>query len=364
MNSITALSTRTTMNGKPVLHVPVSTVLNLESGFQHKLLCDGPALALGDGCAFSCAFCYVPAVYQKLDRIRVALATFNETHGTALKHEDVVILREGAIEVLRAQLVDRKGRPKYKDDPNDRRVVYSSPADDVAANMDLVRATAAAVALILELTTWHVRLLSKSNLLPNVASLLYESANRDGPGKPYRVEDVHERVIFGFSTGTIHDGLARVFEKGTPLVSKRIEALRMMQDNNFRTFGMVCPSLPRYPGSYGRWAADVAGMLRPEKLEHVWAEVINLRGESFKRTWDALRAGGFVAEAEMIDKVSHDAEAWENYDRATFLGHAEVYDQWIGKLRFLTYVKPYTLSWWQKQIGRGAVLLGEAAHVR
>jgi DNA repair photolyase len=354
---------RTTMNGKPVLRVPVKTVLNLESGFGEKLLSDGPALALGEGCAYSCSFCYVPSVYQKQTRIEEALKAYNAAHKTALKHEDVVILREGAIETLRGQLLHGgTGKPKWKD-PTDRRVVYASPADDVAANMELVKATVEACALILEHTCWQIRLLSKSNLLPVVAVRLMDHPRCERPsagakGYGFTPDDVRARMIFGFSTGTLDDKLAKAFEEGTPLVSKRIEALHVMQDNGFRTFGMVCPSLPVLGDNYSAWARDVADALRPDKLEHVWAEVINVRGDSFTRTFAALTAARFAEEAIAIARVAKDRHAWEFYNRRTFEAHAAVYDKWVGKLRFLTYVEPWTREWWQKKIAHGAVILG------
>lgn len=339
------------MNGKPVFRVPVKTVLNLHSGFETKLLCDGPALALGDACAYSCSFCYVPAIYQKMDRIRALLER------EKLKHEDVVIIREAAIEVLRGQLLHPGGKRKFPD-PEDRRVVYSSPADDVAANMDLVRATFEACKLILEHTEWQIRLLSKSNLLPKLASMLCEWAAtlNDNDG----VEMIRRRMIFGVSTGTLDDKLASVFEEGTPNVTKRIESLHVLQDNGFRTFAMVCPSLPM--GSideYQAFAHEAKIRLRYEKCEHVWAEVINLRGDSFRRTYKALNDAGFDRLAYIIDKVSHISDAWETYNRETFLAHAKVCDQFVGKLRYLTYVKDSNRPWWEKHIGRGAVILSK-----
>lgn len=344
---------RTTMNGKPVFRVPVKTVLNLHSGFETKLLCDGPALALGDACAYSCSFCYVPAIYQKLDRVRALL----EREG--LKHEDVVIIREAAIDVLRGQLLHPGGQRKFPDE-SDRRVVYSSPADDVAANMDLVRATFEACKLILAHTNWQIRLLSKSNLLPKLAAMLVEWATSELDEEALRttVEMVYARMIFGVSTGTLDDKLASVFEEGTPNVTKRIESLHVLQDNGFRTFAMVCPSLPM--GSidkYQAFAHEAKMRLRYEKCEHVWAEVINLRGDSFKRTYKALNDAGFDRLAYLIDKVSHDSDAWETYNRETFLAHALVCDSLVGKLRYLTYVKDANRGWWEKNISRGAVIL-------
>lgn len=344
----TPTNERTTMNGKPVFRVPVKTVLNLHSGFEEKLLCDGPALALGDACAYSCSFCYVPAIYQKLDRVRELLAREGK------RHDEVVIIREAGLEVLRGQLCHPNGEPRFLDE-NDRRVVYSSPADDVAANMDLVRATVEACAIILLNTNWQIRLLSKSNLLPKLAAMLIAK----GLGLGGWDEQVRTRMIFGVSTGTLDDEVAGVIEEGTPLVSRRINSLHVLQDNGFRTFAMVCPSLPLNDRqSYASFAESMRDALRYEKCEHVWAEVINLRGASFTRTVGGLRAAGLENRAHLLELVSNDLEAWEQYNRCTFLAHAKVCDEYVGKLRFLTYVKPSTRGWWEKHIARGAVILG------
>lgn len=351
------LAPRTTMNGKPILRVPVKTVLNLESLFAEKLLSDGPALALGEGCAYSCAFCYVPAVYQKLDRIREAIANYNAANKTALRHEDFVILRNEALAILERQLTAKP----YKADKADRRVLYTSPADDVAANMDLVKHTAEAVALILRHTNWQIRLLSKSNLLPKLAAILVDGAASESAG--YSVQDVMERTIWGVSTGTLDDRLAKAFEEGAPLVSKRIASLHVLQDNGFRTYGMICPSLPLdHYVEYEQMAEAFASALRYDRMEHVWAEVINLRGESFRRTYTALGNAGFARAAFLVDRVSSDSRHWEDYNRRTFEAHAKVTSAWIGKLRFLTYVDKSTLAWWQLRIAAGAVLLGKEAH--
>jgi DNA repair photolyase len=337
------------MNGKPVFRVSVKTVLNLKSGFEAKLLCDGPALALGDACAYDCAFCYVPAIYQKLDRVRETLAAAGK------EHHEVVILRENGLEVLKAQLVHPDGTRKFA--RSDKRVLYSSPADDVAANMDLVRTTIAACKLILEYTNWEIRLLSKSPLLVRVAVGLLEEGLDDVPW-PITSDEIRARMIFGFSTGTLDDDVAAAIEGGTPKVSKRIEALHMLQDNGFRTFAMVCPSLP-LPSriAYSRFAAEAAARLRYDRCEHVWAEAINLRGKSFERTIAALRDAGFDAQADRLAAVALNSDAWEEYNRETFLAHVEATNRMIGKLRYLVYPKPRDRSWWEKNIAAGAVLL-------
>jgi DNA repair photolyase len=228
---------RSCMNGKPVFEIPAKTIINFESGFKPKLLCDGPVFNLGSACVYSCDFCYVPDMSDKQ-------RPYFEKHGITGKHEDIVIRRAGAIARLRAELTDRSGRPKFKT-ADDRRMIYSSTSVDVAGTMELVRETIEACKIILDMTNWQIRLLSKSNLLPKIAQEL--STYRD-------------RMIYGVSTGTLDDDLARVFEKGTPLVSKRIASLHWLQDNGFRTFGMICPSLPQT--DYYKWARQMHAAIR------------------------------------------------------------------------------------------------------
>lgn len=324
---------RTTMNGKPVFEIPVKSVINFHSGFKEKLLCDGPTFSTGTACAYSCTFCYVPAVYRKL------LDAFLKQVGK--RHDEIVIRRADAMAVLRGQLCKPNGLPKYLS-PDDQRVIYSSPAVDVAANMELVRETIEACTLILTTTKWQIRLLSKSNLLPKIAKTLHE-----------RLPEARERVIYGVSTGTLDNKLAQAFEQGCPLVSKRIESLHWLQDHGFRTFGMICPSLPQT--NYQHFAIQMHEALRADRCEHIWAEVINVRGESMVQTVAALRAAGYEAEATALHRVSTDKDAWEDYSIATFLAHAPLYAP--GKLRFLQYVNAGNRGWWERYREQGAVLL-------
>ncbi len=317
------------MNKKPVYEIPAKSVINFKSGFGHKLLCDGLTFSTGSACAYSCSFCYVPDMMEKSPHLR----------GITAKHEDIVIRRHGALQVLRDQLTTR-GQPRFPD-AADKRVIYSSPLVDVAANLELVKETIEACLIILELTHWDIRLLSKSNLLPRVAD-----------GIP---EKWAQRMIYGVSTGTLDDGLAKAFEQGTPLVSKRLESLWRLQDRGLRTYGMLCPSLPLPDGNYFSMANDMAHAIRVDKCEHVWAEVINVRGESMTRTVTALREAGYEAHAEALQRVSTDKEEWERYSRETFLGHAWYISD--AKLRFLQYKTAANKAWWSQYVGEGAVLL-------
>jgi DNA repair photolyase len=334
------------MNGKPVLHRNAKTVLQMNAeAFEEKRLCDGLILNPGDSCAYSCAFCYVSSLPLKF-LVRRVLKEHEEKTGEFLEHSDAVIRRTSSTDVLLGQLLNPSGVRKFPDD-QDHRVVFSSSTVDVGANVELLRETAELCNLILEHTGWQIRLLSKGHLLPKLVA--------DG----MIPEKYHHRLIFGFSTGTVDDRVAQAIEKGTALVSKRIQSLHWLQDHGFRTFGMICPSLPQQ--DYGKFSEQVCEAIRVDRCEHVWAEPINLRGKSLDKTLAALKAEGLDEEAGRMERVSGagHGNAWEEYARQTFLAHARNIP--AEKLRFLQYIDVKTADWWAEQRKHGAVLLGSSA---
>lgn len=320
------------MNGKPVFIVPSKSVINFKSHFDKKFLCDGMTFTAGSACAYSCSFCYVESMMLKQQE-------WLQEHGVTGDHMSHVVRREKAVEILRKQI---KSKPEVF--RKKRQVIYASPLVDVAANMDLVRETVDICKVILSETLWDIRLLSKSNLLPKVAQGLVDW-------------DIHNRgkvrVIYGVSTGTLDDNLAAAFEEGTPKVSKRIESLHWLQDNGYRTFGMICPSLPQR--DYVKFAEDMHTALRADRCEHVWAEVINVRGDSFTRTEKCLNEADYNVDAEFLRLVANDKDQWEQYARDTFEAHAPLYKP--GQLRFLQYVNKTNEAYWKSNESRGAVLL-------
>jgi DNA repair photolyase len=335
-------------NGKPVIFIDVKNVLSDESAkFHDKLLCDGLTMNAGDACVFSCAFCYVPAAMIKLHAAR--LAEFNHETGLNFDLSQVVIRRRNFLEVLKKQLRHEDGSRIYGD-PNDQRVLYSSTLVDVAGNMELLRETAAACILIFENTAWQIRLLSKSSLLAQLVT------------KNLIPKQYHHRLILGFSTGALDDDLAEAIESGTGKVSMRIKALHELQDLGIRTFGMICPSLPYgRQEDYDEFSRAMCQALWVDRCEHVWAEVINLRGQSLEKTVKALHDAKFYAEEELLKGVSGPGSrtAWEEYARMTFEAHQKHIP--ANKMRFLQYVKNDTADCWSCMRKQGAVLLGKAA---
>jgi len=338
------MSERLTMNGKPVFTVPAKTVVNFDSRFDKKLLCDGITFTAGNACVYDCAFCYVDDMQRKARE-------WHEKNGVTYPpegHSGVVIRITNAVQLARKQILSKPIEFRMA-----KKVIYASPKVDVAGNMELVRETVEICKVVLELTNWDIRLLSKSNLLPKIAQSLEDwSAMGVGLGDDDAVMP-SERVIYGVSTGTLNDKLAAAFEGGTPKVSKRIESLYWLQNNGFRTFGMICPSLPQ--DDYLAFARQMASALRVDKMEHVWAEVINARGESFTKTHKALLDAGFEHEAQMFKEISEIKWKWEGYANDTFLAHKAFIPP--EKLRFLQYVTKETEPFWKKQTQFGAVML-------
>jgi DNA repair photolyase len=320
-----------TIGAKPRFFVRSNAVINTTSDFGHKLLCDCLTFTAGHACTFKCAFCYVAAMMRKNRNLNLLLKR------RGLRHEDIVVEITDAATVTRKSLL-RYGRPRY-DDPNDTRIIYASPLVDVAGTMDQAEVTVDICRAILELTHWQIRLLSKSTLLLQVAEELTEFKSR---------------MIFGFSTGTMDDATTKSFEIGTSPVSKRLAALKQLQDQGFRTFGMLCPILPQ--ADYAEFAELVAERIDIGRCEHVWAEVLNRRGDSMHATSKALQRGGWHAEADRLDLVAHDKVAWGKYAENTFLALTKVIP--TEKLRFLQYVNRHNYHVWDKYQPQGAVLLG------
>jgi hypothetical protein len=114
-----------------------------------------------------------------------------------------------------------------------------------------------------------------------------------------------------------------------------------------RTFGLIWPSLPK--DDYDHFSRDICEAILVNRCEHIWAEALNVRGKSFKRTLAGLHTAGFEDNAMALSKVMVPGKksAWEDYARATFEAHTRNIPR--GKLRFLQYVTDDTKAWWSER---------------
>jgi DNA repair photolyase len=311
-----------------------SRILNPDSDFKSKLLCDGPTFSPGSSCFFTCTYCYVEAMMH-----RGGSAVSEAVRGSGKDFQKLVIRRSGGMNRLRQELASLSVDAKRA-----KKVVYTSPAVDIAATEEMAFETIQLCSEILNSTNWDIRLLSKSPLIIRIADEFRHQ------GK--------DRLIFGLSTGTLNDQVAKAVEPDAPAPSLRVQALRELQRQGFRTFGMLCPILPQNPVDY---VAQAAELIDFEKCEHVWAEVLNRRGKSMDRTAQALEGAGLNGWAENLHRVfgKGSTQAWESYARSTFAALSAIL--LVPKLRFLQYVTAESLHFWEAQQPLGAVLLGESA---
>jgi DNA repair photolyase len=325
--------------GKNYFTIPSATVLNMGSGFIHKDLCSAGTLTAGSACAYSCVYCSVGAtMFRSPDTAILRLL--------GIKHEDAVIRRLKPAKILREQLTYRDGSPRYKD-PSDRRVVILSPIVDPLPSIEFLEETLELVLLIMELTNWDVRILTKSMLVKKLAARIPEE---------YRL-----RIIYGLSIGILDDDMANSVERLTSLPSKRIEAYQELRAQGLRTYSMHCPILPQK--DYPAFAERLASSVDWEKDEHVWAEALNSRGESNEKTITALGTTGFNAEAELLKESTRSHDAWElEYNRPLFEALAAICPP--GKLRYLVYATDKDRDYWLARRDRGAVVLGKDSSLK
>jgi len=150
-----------------------------------------------------------------------------------------------------------------------------------------------------------------------------------------------DRVLVGISlTGTTaKEDVLAVTEPNASPISERMAALRTAHKMGLRTYGMLCPLLPGIADDptqidrLVRFAASVGA-------EEVFAEAVNPRGNGLRRTEEALRNGGHIAEADAVARIRKRVH-WSPY-AAAMLGNLQVAMRKrmnTKQLRFLLYPK-------------------------
>lgn len=337
---------KNTILAKPVIYSN-SSVFNNKSGFGKKNLCDFLTFTAGTACAYSCQYCYVNAMVGRRKYVKDALATLAEESGSSPKDlREVVIRRSNPIEKLERALGDRFMGPKWKG-----KVIYASPLVDVAATGEMAAETVEMCRVILERSSLDIRLLSKS---PLIESHVARELDADAVFQ----QKARKRIIFGISTGTLNEQVSRAIEPNAPSLKRRIEAITRLQADNWRTFGMLCPILPQDPAAYAQRASE---LLELKRFEHVWAEVLNTRGDSMARTIAALDQAGLSIWGDALREISGKGARtqWETYARGMFEELIKVVPARHDgpRLQFLQYACTATEAWWKARISFGAVVL-------
>jgi DNA repair photolyase len=183
---------------------------------------------------------------------------------------------------------------------------------------------------------WTVRILTKNATVMEDFDLI----------KKHR-----DRVLVGVTlTAAPRNGnLLDVIEPHASPIADRMAVYSAARDAGLRVYGMLCPVMPYLT------ADDIDSMIRfvlEHGAEEVFVESINARGPALKTTEEALRAAGFIAEADRVGEVRH-AEGWSNFTRQLLetVQASFIRQRALSKLRFLLYPSLLTdadKSWIQR----------------
>jgi DNA repair photolyase len=293
-------------------------------GFKHKLLADY-SVNIGNICEFGCSFCYVPSVTSKQ---RVVIDILEK--GYSYDQFSCYRYKNNILETVTKDLI--------KISPNDRGVVFFCTTCDPCATLEHADTTIEVIKLIMKKSNLNVRVLSKSILIKNIAEAL----------------TIHsKRIFYGLSTGTSLDEVSKAIEQNASPIRKRVEVLHWLQDNNFRTYGMICPVIPSEVDS----VKELLDQIRPKFCEDVWVEAVNVRGKSLLNTYEKLLGAGLEKHANELQRVMGNKDNWREYSKKLFLNFQYEMRKrnQLKKLHFLQYVSPEDKEFFGKQ--EGAVCL-------
>ncbi len=141
-------------------------------------------------------------------------------------------------------------------------IVFSMQTDGFSPRLANYGTTKAALAMVLDRTSFRIRVLTKNAVVgykPWIDFFLKY------PG----------RFVIGLSIGTMDNAWAKLVERKASLPSARIRALNNLQDAGVPTFGMLCPVFPH--AVEGDGLERLVDAIRPNLVEHVWAEPYNDR---------------------------------------------------------------------------------------
>lgn len=180
--------------------------------------------------------------------------------------------------------------------------------------------TTAAAKLILNQSNLQVRILSKRSKIVDVATELSEFKGR---------------VTYNLSTGTCLDEISKSVEANASPIKERVAVLHWLQDNGYRTFGMICPVLPSEKGRI----KELLDQIRPEFCEAIWVEAINDKGASLANTLFALNKSGLEWHAYALKEIMGNKDLWRKYTQDLYLGFRRELRKthMLHKLRFLQY---------------------------
>lgn len=310
------------MKNKLVVVPTIVNPIKESPGFAKKLLADYKLdiLAL---CGFGCSYCSSnTGNYLRIRRERFADLTEEQTGERTYPNTDpsLSFVWPDIVERIERQLAN-----KSRSWGVGETLMFSMLTDGFSPHLVQQGTTEAALKLVLEHTSFRIRVLTKNSIVGSSKWIEFFLRHRD-------------RFIVGLSTGTTDDEWAKRVEVGTSLPSARLRALQALQDAGVPTFGMLCPIFPDVLAE--RRLDDLLTAIRPERCEHVWAEPFNDRVN-----WRVVRDGYDEASVtyHWLTRVFGigDAAEWSRYatDLYLRLGLRASRERWLTKLRYMLYQK-------------------------
>lgn len=308
------------MNKKNKFYYSGKTGIARTEAFEKKGLAEY-SINIGNICEFGCTFCYVPSVTSKQKVVRDII-----DQGYKLNEFCSYRYKTNVLSCVNSDI------KKIRFDDN--RTVFLCTTCDPCATMDHADTSIKIIKLIVDQSNLQVRVLSKSILLKEIAKEL----------SPYR-----DRVVYSLSTGTTLETISRAIEESASNILARIQTLHWLQDNNYRTYGMICPVIPSEVNN----AKQLLDQIRPELCEDVWVEAVNVRGKSLVNTYNKLTATGLEEHAEELKRVMGNRSNWIEYSKKLFFGfQGEMRLRGLlNKLHFLQYVSKYDRAFFEGQPG-------------
>jgi DNA repair photolyase len=219
---------------------------------------------------------------------------------------------------LRTQLQQRP-----RDWGHGQTLVFSMLTDGFSPWLVKRGITSEALRLVLDHTRFRIRVLTKNAVVGTAPWLDFFSRHP-------------ARFVVGLSTGTTDDEWAGRIEVGTSTPTARLSAMRALQDAGVPTYAMLCPVFPDVlaSGQLDRLLDQV----RPELVEHVWAEPYNDR-VNWRVVRDSYPARSAGHEWFTTVFEHKNPGAWSRYATELYVRLRARAEQggWLPKLRYLLY---------------------------
>jgi DNA repair photolyase len=316
-------------------------------GFAKKELADYH-LELGALCAFGCSYCSSNVGnFYRINRGKF-LAAVEEQTGQKIAAVDIFVEKKkagggvdrvrthardpslhirfgNAIEQLQAQL---DGKPTSFG--AGKTLVFSMLTDSFAPAVVASGATYEALRILVERTSFRIRVLTKSAIVGNEKWVPYFADHR-------------ERFVVGLSIGNTNPGWAKAVEIGTSKPQARIRAHRALQDAGVPVFAMLCPVFPHMLA--GNLLRDLLDALRPQQCERIWAEPYNDRqnAASVREGYpEGSRWYGWMTKTFGISSLTRSREMWSHYASLLYLRLRDELETYgthgvVDRLRYLLY---------------------------